>query len=141
MFTPRATAALFVLMLLLTTSAPLAAAVPPEAPVCEMMRMHAKSGVLYCDDRTVEGYAIVAAMEDTDTFLVDQRGEVMLTWPSPSGTEGTTVARLLNGGRLLRASIPSPTPTTDLSAGGRNRIDRNHCPRREFGMEHRTGQR
>jgi hypothetical protein len=118
MFTPRATAALFVLMLLLTTSAPLTAAVPPEAPVCEMMRMHAKSGVLYCDDRTVEGYAIVAAMEDTDTFLVDQRGEVMLTWPSPSGTEGTTVARLLDGGRLLRASIPSPTPTTDLSAGG-----------------------
>lgn len=118
MFTPRVAAPLFALMLLLTTAAPLAASAPPEAPVCEMMRVHAVSGVIFCDDRTLEGYAIVAAMEDTDTFLVDQRGEVVKSWPSPAGTEGATVARLLDGGRLLRASIPSPTPETDMSAGG-----------------------
>jgi hypothetical protein len=118
MFTHRGAAALLMLMLLLTTAAPFAASAPPEPPVCEVMRMHAKSGVIYCDDRTVEGYAIVAAMEDTDTFLVDQRGEVVMSWPSPAGADGATVARLLNGGRLLRASIPSPAPTTDLSAGG-----------------------
>ena len=65
-----------------------------------------------------DGYTLIAPLQSTETYLIDNQGAIVNAWTSDH--KPGNVAYLLDGGDLLRAAmVEEPSPFTAGGAGGR----------------------
>jgi len=90
----------------------------PVPPICSKQHKNAESGILHCNNDTMEGYTLFSTNADSNIYLIDHRGEVRHMWTSKVERASGFGLDLGENGTLLRVLDADDGTSTRMQAGG-----------------------